>query len=436
MKIKILLCSVVLILIIGLAAFTFWWLRRPQIITFSDDSKLTLLAVDYGRKHSPPNVKAPAGGTRGRRGASFNTPADTLVLWVRQEHDSQQYANFQYYLYDKAGTACAVSYGYGGGGQQGSEVIGIRFEAFPRRQGKFIVRVQEQGNGGPEMSDQKFVVRNPARKSFPAWTAETLPDTKQDDDFSATLTKLVAGAAMPYQRDQDDSDDAANKGVQATFQTERNGNSATNWEPVSVVTSDATGNHVGGGVAKNDWQDGNDTVLYQYGLWPDEAAWKLRVEFSQQSNFAGNELWSAQNIPVEDGRQQDFYNFNPRLGNTNSVFAETDLNGFHLKIFTPKQFTDAGQNSYLQGGLTIQVTPSLTDGMRMTLVNLTDDQTNDIANMNQGTMGDGKSTTYHYGLRNFYGVTNLNLTVALHKSRFVEFTVKPDKAPAAVATDQ
>ena len=436
MKLKIILWSVVLILIIGIAAVAFWWLRRPQIITFSDDSKLTLLAVDYGKKHAPPNVKAPAGGTRARRGNSFNTPTDTLVLWVRQEHDPQQYANFQYYLYDKAGTACAVSYGYGGGGRQGSEVVGIRFEAFPRRQGKFIVRVQEQGNGGPEMSDQKFVIRNPARKSFPAWTAEALPDTKQNDDFSATLTKLVAGAAMPYQRDQDDADDAANKGVQATFRAERNGNAATNWEPVSVVTSDATGNHVGGGVAKNDWQDGNDTVVYQYGLWPDEAAWKLRVEFSQQSNFADSELWSAQNIPVEDGRQQDFYNYNNGRANTNSVFAETDLNGFHLKIFTPEQFTDAGQNSYLQGGLTIQVTPSLTEGMLMTLVKLTDDQTNDIMNMNQGTMGDGKSTTYHYGLRNFYGVTNLNLTIALHKSRFVEFTVKPEKAPVTVPADQ
>jgi hypothetical protein len=33
-------------------------------------------------------------------------------------------------------------------------------------------------------------------------------------------------------------------------------------------------------------------------------------------------------------------------------------------------------------------------------------------------------------------VTNLNLTIALHKSRFVEFTVKPEKAPAVVAADQ
>lgn len=430
MKLKILLWSVVSILIIGLAAGAFWWLWRPQVITFDTGDTVTLLAVDYGKRHTPPNVKAPA-GTRARRGNSFTTPTDTLVLWVRQQHDPQQYANFQYYLYDQAGTACAASYGYGGGGngRQGSEVVGVRFQAFPRRQGKFIVRVQENGNGGQEMSDQKFVIRNPARKSHPAWTAEVLPDMKMDDDFSVMLTKLVSGAAMPYQRDQDDADDAANKGVQATFHIERNGDVVTNWEPVSIETSDATDNHVTGFVAQNDWQNGDDTVAYQYGLWPDEPAWKLRVEFSRQSGYSADELWTVQNIPLEPGRQMDFYNYNGPRGNTNEAFAETDLNGYHLKIFAAKQFTDVPANSQPQGGFSIETTPSLPEGMRLTLVSLTDDQTNDIGNWNFGTFGNGTSTTYRYGLRDIDGVTNLDLTLALHKSRFVEFIVKPAKAP-------
>jgi hypothetical protein len=442
MKTKILLWSLVAILIIGLAGGAFWWLRRPQVITFDSGDTVTLLAVDYGKKHTPPGTKAAAATTarvRTARSAAFTTPADTLVIWVRQEHEPNQFANFQYYLYDKAGTACAASSGMNfgsGNGQQASQVVAVQFGAFPRRQGKFTVRVQENSNSGQEMSAQKFVVRNPARKSFPALTAESLPATKSDDDFSVTLTKLVSGAAMPYQRDQDDADDPVNLGVQATFHAERNGNAVTNWEPVSVETSDATGNQVAGAVAKNDWQDDDDTVVYQYGLWPDEAAWKLRVEFSQQSDFADSELWSAQNIPVQPGRQRDFNNFSARRTNTNSVFAETDLNGYHLKIFSPMQFTDAGQNAYLQGGLTIQVTPTLTAGMRLTLVKLTDDQTNDIVNMNNGTMMDAKSATYHYGLRDVFGATNLNLTIALHKSRFVEFTAKPEKAPPAAAAAQ
>ena len=435
---KILLWSVVAILITGLAAGAFFWLRKPQVITFDSGDKVTLLKVDYGKRHAPPGVKLPATTNmvaRVRRGGAFTTPTDTLVVWVRQSHDPRQYANFQYYLYDKAGTACAASYGYGGGGRQGSEVVGVQFPAFPRRQGKFILRVQENSNTGQEMSDDKFIIRNPARGSFPTWTADALPDTQEDDDFSATLTKLVSGAAMPYQRDGDDADDAANKGVQATFHMERDDNAVTNWEPVLIETSDATSNQVAGAVAKNNWQDGDDTVVYQYGLWPDEAAWKLRVEFSQQSDFAADELWTVQDIPLEPGRQMDFYNYYGRRADTNEAFAETDLNGYHLKIFPAKQFTDVPQNSQPQGGFTIQTTPSLPEGMRLTLLKLTDDQTNDIGNWNFGTFGNGNSTTYRYGLQNLGGATNLNLTIALHKSRFVEFTVQPEKAPPIPAAD-
>ena len=38
MKTKILLGSVAVILILGLAAGAFWWLSQPQVIVFSDDA--------------------------------------------------------------------------------------------------------------------------------------------------------------------------------------------------------------------------------------------------------------------------------------------------------------------------------------------------------------------------------------------------------------
>ena len=435
MKTKIILGSVVLILIIGLAVGAYWWLSRPQIVTFSDDAKVTLLAVEFGKRHKPPSAKAaakPAAGAAARRGGgagSFTTPADTLVLWVRQQYDPQQYHNFQYYAYDKADTACVQTYGrnYGNGRQQGNEVVAVQFDAFPRRQGKFVVRVQQQGNGGQEMSEQKFVISNPVRKSFAKWTAEPLPATKVDDDVSVTLTKLVFGADTTYNRNQDNPDDPVNKGVAVTYHVERNGKPVTNWQPVSIDTSDATGNHVSGG-PNTRWNENEGVTTYQWGLWSDEPAWKLRAEFSQQSDFAANELWTVQNIPLQPGRQQDFWNFanNNNRRNTNSVFAETDLNGFHLRVFAATQFTDQNYgNGQMGGGLHIQATPSLPAGMRMTFVKLTDDQGQDLQNYNSGTSGNGTSITYGYQLQNIAGVTNLHLTIALHKSRFIEFTAKP-----------
>jgi hypothetical protein len=445
MKIKILVGSVLLILILGLAAGAFWWLHRPQIITFDTGEKLTLLGVDYGKRHVPPGTKAPATLVtntlpRARtRGGAFTTANDMLVVWVRQEHDPRQYANFQYYLYDTANTACVglSSMNYGGR-QQSNEVVGIQFPAFPRRQGKFVVRVQKYGQEGPEFSDQKFIIRNPTHGSFSEWTPEALPDTKDDGDFSATLTKLVFGADANVNRDQDDSDDPVNKGVEATFNVSQNGKPVTNWQPVSIETTDATGNHTTGWVNQNQWQGNDDVVSYQFGLWSDEPAWKLRVEFSEISGYSDSEVWSVTSIPLEPGRQQDFWNYNynnRRNGNTNTntPFAETDINGIHLKVYPAKQFMDVPPNSQPSGGLTIEASPALPEGMRLTLVSLTDDQTNDIGNWNSGTYGGGNSTTYRYGLRDLGGATNLNLTIAVHPSHFIEFTAKPEKTAAASA---
>ena len=247
--------------------------------------------------------KAPAR----RGGGSFTTTNDTLVLWVRQEYDSQQSITISSITRmtrrgRRAWQAPRRNYG---NGRQGNDVVAIEFDAFPRRQGKFLVRVQEQSNNGQEMADQKFVISNPARGSFAKWTAEPLPATKEDDDLSVTLTKLVFGADMPYQRNQDNADDPVNKGVQAVFQVQRNGKTADNWQPVSVETSDATGNHINGS-CNTQWNGDEGTTTYQWGLWPDEPAWKVKFEFSQQSDFADNELWTVQNIPRATGTPAGF----------------------------------------------------------------------------------------------------------------------------------
>lgn len=423
----------VILAVAGIVAAGVWWAMRPQVITFSDDAQLTLLGVEYGKKHTPPTVKAPS-GTRTRRGTGFTSTNDTLVIWIQQKYDSKQWHSFQYYVYDKAASSCVQTYPRNfSGGRNGNEVVGVQIDAFPRRTGKFIVRVQEQGNGGQEMSEQKFVIHNPAKSSPINWAPEPLPSTKDDDDVTVTLKSFTTGAKMPYTRNNDDEDDAANKGVQAAFHVERNGKSVSNWQPVSVETRDATGNYVSGWIGNNQWQDGDDTVTYQYALWPDEPAWKVRWEFSQQSDFSDKELWSAQGIPVQPGKQQDFYNFGGgRRQPTNApAVAETDLNGYHVKILGAKEFTDVPANSQPQGGLSVQITPPLADGMRMTLVQLTDDQTNDISHWDYGNFRNNNTTVYRYGLRDVAGATNLNLTLALHRSRYVEFAVKPQKAPEA-----
>ena len=496
---KVALASLVAVLALGGAAGGYWWWSRPQIIKFSDDTKLTLLSADYGKRHVPPGGKTPAatarpatqGGARGaqpaRRGpATITTATDTLVVWLRAKFDQDsstpnQYHSFQFFIYDKAGTACAQAYG---NVQPGTEVFPVQFTAFPRRQGTLYLRVQEQGNGGQEMSDGKFVIKNPAAgKSYPTWTPVPLPATKEDDGVSVKLTKLIAGAETPYRRVQDDPDGVFNKGVQVAYQVERGGKPVRNWAPSSVEITDATGNRTAINYGPNgnqaQWTGDGATLTLQNSLWPDEPAWKLRMEMTQNSDFSTDEQWTAQNVPVVPGSQQSF-NGNGIAGGRRgggpaaigatplpaapTPFTETDMNGHHIKIFPAVEFTNgparpAGlpanvvYNQPQQTGLMIQIQPAVMmsgmiinngvngtrpadDGLRMAVAKITDGQGGDIQSYTSGTSSTGmpnaadSMSTFRYMLQDTGGVTNINVTIALHKNRFFEFTVKPESATA------
>jgi hypothetical protein len=205
------------------------------------------------------------------------------------------------------------------------------------------------------------------------------------------------------------------------FDIEQNGHAANNWEPVQVVTSDATGNRLTGWI-NNFGQGTSDGAIYQFGLWPDEPVWKVRFEFSRKSGFADSELWTVQNVPVQPGQMQDFWNYSRNRARL--PFAEADVNGFHLKMYSAIQFTNQPNGSgQIEGGLVIQANAAPA-GMRMTLVKVTDDQGREISPMSWGSGG----TDFRFGLQNLGDVKTLNLTLALHKSRFVEFAVKPQTA--------
>src|SRR5882724_6631828 len=107
MRSKIILWSVVSVLGAGILAATIWWLWRPQVITLSDGTKLTLVGVTYGKHHVYPGVKA--NGTRAHGRAQLDTTNDTLVVWIKSEHKPNQWPNFQLLVYDPANTACVSS---------------------------------------------------------------------------------------------------------------------------------------------------------------------------------------------------------------------------------------------------------------------------------------------------------------------------------------
>ncbi len=410
------------VLAAGIVAGLVWWLRRPQTITLNNGAKLKLVAVTYGKHHSFPGFKTPPRG----RGTTFDSTNDTLFVWIEQQHKGNNWPQYQLLVCDQAGTACAGSSMRNSRQKRpGDEVVGIRLDAFPRHARKFYLRVQEWNRqNGRQTVQNGFVISNPARGSFPDWSPDPLPNTQEDDDLSVTLTRLEFGAKAPYMRNNDAPDDPMNKGVLAAFHILQNGKAATNWEPAQVETSDATGNHITGW-CNSHWENDEEVTLYQWGLWPEEPAWKLRVEFSRTSGFTDGELWTVENIPLQAGKMQDFWSYG--RNRKDAAFAETTLNGVHLKLFPARQFTDQeNMRGSIEAGLAIQ-SDRPTDEMRMTLVKVTDDQGHEIMPMNWGWGGND----HRFGLRELGNAKSLNLTLALHRSRFVEFTVKPGKSSEA-----
>jgi hypothetical protein len=413
MKIKSLLPGIVVVL---LAAGAVWWLWRPQTYTLSNGAKLKLVAVTYGRHHDFPGDR--------NQSSAFDTTNDTLVVWIEQKYKGDNYPNYQLWAYDKSATACVGAFTRvfprnSREIRRGDEMVGFRLDTFPRRQGKIYLRVQEWNQQSVRQAVKNgFVISNPARGHFPAWLPEPLPNTQEDGDLSVALNRLEIGAKMPYTRNPETQNDPMNKGVLAAFQIRQNGKTATNWQPVQVETSDATGNHITGW-CNSHWENDEEVTLYQYGLWPDEPAWKLRFEFSRMSAFTYSESWMVQNVPLEPGSEMDFWDH--QRHRTNSAFADTTLNGIHLKLFPAKKFTgELRSPGQIEGGLEIQANPAL-DGMRLTLVKVTDERGREIKPMNW------VGNDFRFGLRELGNANSLNLTLALHRSRFVEFTAKPTK---------
>jgi hypothetical protein len=427
---KTLLLGGVLILVIAAIAAVVYWETRPQVLTLKNGTKLTLVGVTYGKHHSFKGLKFTGSRQRGR--TTIDTTNDTAVVWIEAQFKNGQWPNYQLYVSDPGNTACVSAWQQTGGQvRNGISVSGFALDAFPRRDRKMILRVAEWDNrGGMQMAKGEFVVANPGPRSYPNWQPESIPDTQSDGDLSVTLTKCVSGAnGIMFGGMKLPPKDPARKAVSVTFKTEQGGIAASNWQVVAIQTSDATGNHTG----LNSWstsqdQNGDPTMTYQWGLWPQEKAWKLRVEMSRTSGFSNDEVWAVSNVPLKKGNWNDLWNYNNnfpggmRHANTNNPVAETTLQGVHLKIYPALELDQNFGQGQKSGGFRVSVDPPLPDGYRMSLVEATDENGHKLP---PSWGPNNNNDNYVFQLPDIRKAKSLNLTIAVHQSRFLEFTVKP-----------
>jgi len=266
-----------------------------------------------------------------------------------------------------------------------------------------------------------------------------------------TLNDFVTGVPMPHYPDQNPgpTNDPAYQCVRLDFDFRENGQPTTNWQAWPEETSDAAGNHMQGliyeyptngvyqiwgrmltgAVIPPPRHYGMDGYFYRPGLWRDQAPWKVRLEFIRRWNFSDEETVTFTNLPVKPGTQEDWNDEWSAwdVGKTNFPFTITPatVNGVHLKLLPPLLLTNSSQSSEMDVGIIIGADPGFNPrGMNLTVVSATDDQGRDLWSF------ETPAWAGHYSIdfaKVHDDIKSLNLTLALHKSRFVEFIVNPGK---------
>jgi hypothetical protein len=402
-----------------------------QIITLKDGTRLTFLGLTYGTHHVAPHYE------RLPTGNPIYTPKDATVAWVEAEHDPGRWPSFELLVSDKAKTGCVNSEKRSSSHvKNGLDVLGFVLDAYPRWDKEMVIRAKPYNEA---IAPGQFLVSNAEPVSLEEWTPEHMPVTKSDGDFEVTLTKVIAGVSKPYWRGKPPPEkDVANQCVRIAFHFRQNGASATNWLPRLIKTTDAAGNFVLRALSEypqdgifdhpqpgKAWTPRMDGYFYRPGLWPDASPWKLRMEFTRTSGFDDFEILTLTNLAVRAGSQEEADEaWSWDDSKTNFTYTTATVNGVRVKVLEPLLYPAAILNGekHIRVMIYTDPTPPVQE-LRMTLIAATDDEGQPIWSPFPS------SWAGHYDL-DFprpREIKSLNLKLALHKSRFVEFTVKPAK---------
>lgn len=382
-------------------------------VTFSDGTTMTLKAVTYGTQHRyfgggwqrrvlsllPRKLASKFASKQG----VMTTGRPSVAFWFERVGTGPATGDPRLVLCDASGYGICGSPSLMRMGAPGKWLEGWAFESWPRRERTFTLRVYEQGTRDPDANPiGEFTVRNPTPGKYPVWTAPEPPLTAREGELSVTLFDLTAGVGRGANKWKPAPNPTVSQ-TRAGFRVERDGRPTKEWGIASVEASDATGNVIDGIWGTSPGPDAEYVELQPH-LWPAEQAWKLRVGFSQRSNFVASELWTLRDLPL------------PATNLANTVVTQTNLQGALL------QYTGPGRGSWLTCNhrFNFRITPSRPD-YRLTLVNAVDDHGR------EATVGGSFESPgdWEFGLRVNTNATSLDLTLALHQTRYVEFLVRP-----------
>ncbi len=213
-----------------------------------------------------------------------------------------------------------------------NSVTYIDFTYWPRH-AESIECVLLQGDLNKSEVVGSFRFENPSRTAAPAWTPDPVPTTKAADDLKVTLLNFatrfrtnLTERDKPYYKVDEDGRHAYFRGAlsseekQSLVKLAFDSPGGTNeiWTTYNAELSDGFGNSVDAllraGMTTN--------LVLTPVLWPDEAAWKLKLRLKKTRGFRPDELLTISNVPLPSVGTTNKYNLTNITMGVQTVFKQ------------------------------------------------------------------------------------------------------------------
>ena len=180
----------------------------------------------------------------------------------------------------------------------------------------------------------------------------------------------------------------------------------------SEEVSDATGNKAGNtGLASSSGDEGY--FIFEPGLWPNEAAWKLRCEIRRVKGFAAGETFVFRGVPLGGLNETN------RLGwTTNFGGVTVTLDHFLRRAPNTNDHWSTEEVSHVQF-----TAAGLTNGVHLDLLSA---RTDDGTELESGSWSSSQGWQRYTFRKLSLEAKSADFTFAVQRSRWVEFLAKPE----------
>lgn len=297
------------LLVAGLTGLVWKSALRPEW-QLADGTRITFVGLTYGTNHVSPlkhpweRLPLPARvmGWLPQEGWPKDYPGfgPELRLWFRTDRGLPPGESFRWDLTDEAGLTVADFAALQLGATNGATGLRLDFGAFPRR-GKTLRLVGHQLDRTNQAYRPVLELELPNPRPQPAGAGEgpvpALPQTERDGPLEFTLVAFETGLTRHSGFQRTPAPPGQDPTARLDFLARSNGVPNRDWFPLNARIADLEGHALKSYPiewlgAANGW-----VLKVQSAPWAGQA-WRLRVEFSRNNEFAPAELVTFRGLRV------------------------------------------------------------------------------------------------------------------------------------------